>query len=186
MSQIGTDAMLNVKVLCRGEAGRGTAVHSAALALAIAGAVLISGVVRAHADDRVAPYQAAREAYIKTFRVSGKHELGPLAPLKRDLRSLADATSGEEQARALLELGSVQRLSDQFPEAVSTLTRAAQLATGLGRSNVAFDAWIGVARAHIIGTHDHGAADAADEGQLVRLGSTAEIVSLAVRVSLPP
>jgi len=163
MSQIGTDAMLNVKVLRRREAGRGTAVDSAALALAMAGAVLISGVVRAHADDRVAPYQAAREAYINTFRVSGKHELGPLAPLERDLRSLADTTSGEVQARALFELGSVQRLSDQFPQSVSTLTRAAQLATQLGRSDVAFDAWIGVARAHILGTHDHGAAEAAME-----------------------
>jgi hypothetical protein len=146
MSKLGADAMLITEILDRRELRGGTAVGSAVLALAIAGAVLIMGAVNAYAEDRIAPYKTAREGYINTFHVTGKHELAPLAPLARDLRSLADASGGEMQARALLELGSVQRLSDQFPEAVSTLTRAAQLATARAGSHETADS--GIRRQH--------------------------------------
>jgi hypothetical protein len=70
-----------------------------------------------------------------------------------------------------LELGSVERLSNHFTAAVAILTNAAELATGVGRSDVAFDAWIEIARAHIIGTRDHGAAQAAIDRAVTAAGS---------------
>jgi hypothetical protein len=126
---------------------------------------------KAHAEDRVDTYRAAREAYINDFRVNGRHELAPLAPLEHDLRLMTATTTGEVQARALFELGSVEWLSNEFPESVSTLTRAAELATRLGRQDIAFDAWVSAARAHIIGTHDHGAAEAAMDSAIAAAGS---------------
>ena len=70
-----------------------------------------------------------------------------------------------------MELGSVERLSNHFTAAVAILTNAAELATGVGRSDVAFDAWIEIARAHIIGTRDHGAAQAAIDRAVTAAGS---------------
>ena len=162
MSEGSPGAVANAKVEHHHRSDGETTFALATLpSLIMAIAIVLAGAAKARAEDRVEPYRAEREAYITGFRVSGVHDPAPLARLQHDLRSLVEATSGAVQARALLELGSVQRLSNEFPQAVSTLTRAAELATRLGSSEVAFEAWIEVARAHIIGTHDHGAAQAA-------------------------
>lgn len=121
MSGASAGATIDAKVEHQHRLDWGTTFASAALAsLLMALAIVLAGAAKAHAEDRVEPYRADREAYINGFRVSGKHNPAPLALLQHDLRSLSDATSGETQARALLELDSVQRLSNEFPEAVST------------------------------------------------------------------
>ena len=140
--------------------------------LIMAIAVVLACAVRTYAKDRLEPDRAVLDAYISEFRVSGTRDPAALAKLQRDLHSLVGATSGEEQAQALLELGRVQRITNQFTEAVATLTSAAELAARVGRSDVAFDAWMQIARAHIIGTHDHGAAQAAMDRALTAAGAS--------------
>jgi hypothetical protein len=145
MSKGGADAAASAKVEYQHRLDRGTKIALAALLLPVmALAIVIAEATKAHAEDRVEPYRAAREAYIRDFHVSGRHDLAPLAPLEHDLRLITATTAGEVQARALFELGSVERLSNEFPESVSTLTRAAELATRLGRQDIAFDAWVSV------------------------------------------
>jgi CHAT domain-containing protein len=124
------------------------------------------------AEDRIESYRATREDYITNFRVTGRHDPAPLVRLERDLKLLVPTTGGEDRTRALLELGEVQRLANEFPEAVSTLGGAAESAARLGQSALAFDAWIGVARAHIVGTHNHGAAQAAMDSAEKAAGPT--------------
>ena len=63
----------------------------------------------------------------------------------------------------LFEVASVQRMQSRFEEAIATYQAAlAEDASG----EVAFGAWIGIARAHACGTKNHGAAEAALERAL--------------------
>jgi CHAT domain-containing protein len=130
------------------------------LALVMAVAILTTSACKACAEDHVEKYGAADQAYKKTFDVTGQQNPIQLVPVEQDRRSLVDATGGEAQARALLEIGLVQSKSSKKIAAL-TLTKAAELATRLGRSDIAFDAWIAAAHAYIRGTHDHAAAEAA-------------------------
>jgi CHAT domain-containing protein len=162
MSEHNSGAAPSGKVEQESWIGRGALSISARLVLLLmAAAISTTDPAKANSDDRIEPYRAAREAYINDFRVNGKHDPAQLIPLEHNLQFLVNQSGGEVQAQALFELGSVQRLANKFPVAVSTLTKAAELATQLGRSDITFDSWIGIARAHTIGTHDHGAAEAA-------------------------
>ena len=127
--------------------------------------VMVDSLGRANAQpaDPFAPYRAQRDAFVDAFRVDGRIDCEQLAPVASGLAALVRSSSGETQARALLELGTVQRLGNDFPGAVATLSQAAQTAESLGLRDVAFQAWIGVARAHEYGTSDHGAAAIAFE-----------------------
>ena len=113
--------------------------------------------------DPLAAYRAQRDAFIEAYRVGGTIDLSQLAPAERGLATLVQRSNGETRARALLELGTVQRLRNEFSVAAATLGEAAQAAQALGLRDVAFEAWIGVARANEYGMADHGAAATAFE-----------------------
>jgi tetratricopeptide (TPR) repeat protein len=125
--------------------------------------VLVSPLPAAAAEDPVAPYRALREAVQAEFRTTGRPDVARLAPAMSALQALAARTNGEPQVQALLELGRMQRLRNDFAASTMTLARAGELAEARGFGQAAFDAWIGVARAHMIGTRDHGAAAATFE-----------------------
>jgi hypothetical protein len=128
-------------------------------------------ITRAEPADPIEPYRAAREAFIKEFRVNGTRNQASLAAGLSGLQSLANGTDREVRARAFLEIGNIQRLSNEFADAGSTYTQAAIVASGLGRSDLAFEAWVAVARSHILGTHDYGAAETAIEHAMDAAGS---------------
>ena len=113
--------------------------------------------------DPLADAGQARDTYVRTFRESGRSDPGLLAPSVPQLQARVATSSVATKARALYELGSIQRLTNEYARAAATLTQAAELAAASGAPDVAFDAWIGVARAHAYGTSDHGAAAVAYE-----------------------
>lgn len=116
---------------------------------------LVSGPATA---DGLAELSAARQAYVDHFRSSGQQQPAEAARLAAQLQRLSASAEGESLARALWELGTVQRFTGRFAEAIDSYQRAVQAATAAGASDAAFDAWIGIARAHLYGTADHGAA----------------------------
>ena len=129
------------------------------------------GIAEAGPADPLTPYRAAREAFIENFRVSGARDPAPLVQHLPELQSIAARTSGELRARALLEIAEIQRLSNAASEAVPSYTRAADAAARLGGSDIAFDAWMGLARTHNLFTKDHGAAAAAMERAIAAAGA---------------
>ena len=100
---------------------------------------------------------------MQTYRVGGRIESERLVRLAGKLDALVRNSTGETRARALLELGTVQRMHNNFLDAVATLSQAAQMGQALALHDVIFEAWIGIARAHEYGTSDHGAAAVALE-----------------------
>ena len=74
------------------------------------------------------------------------------------LEALVKTANGEMRARALMQLGTVLRMSNNYQAAITAQTEAAREAEALGLKDLAFDAWIGVARANDNGPADHGAA----------------------------
>ncbi len=113
--------------------------------------------------DPLQSYIEERDRIIAGFRIDGQLDLPRLADLEKTLRSLSDGSSGGTQVRATLELGRVQRLRSDFATALTTLTRAAGLASSQRLSDVVFDAWIEITRIHLNNAQDHGAAAAAFE-----------------------
>jgi CHAT domain-containing protein len=124
-------------------------------------AVLSSGSIAK--PDPLAEAKQARDAYVRTFREIGRIDPAVLAASVPALEALAAASDGATRARALYELGTIQRMTNHFSHAAATLAEAADLAAASGARDVAFNAWIGVARAHAYGTADHAAAAAAYE-----------------------
>src|SRR5712671_7658472 len=122
-----------------------------------------AGRAEAQSTALLAQYRTQREAFVQTYRVDGRIDNERLVELAQGLDALVRSSSGETQARALLELGTVQRMHNDFREAVTTLSRAAQAADALRLRDVTFESWIGIARAHESGTSDHGAAAVAFE-----------------------
>lgn len=114
-------------------------------------------VAHAKAPDPIAPYRAAREAFVRNYMVTGASDPAALSQNIPKLKSIAATISGEVRARALLELGYIQRVSHALTEAASTYAQAAKAATPLGRTDIVFDAWIGLARTHN-DARDYGAA----------------------------
>jgi hypothetical protein len=86
----------------------------------------------------------------------------------RELESIAATTRGEVRARALPEIGLIQRVSNAFAQAASTYVQAAEVAATLGQIEIVVDAWIGLACVHNL-ARDHGAV--ADALQRAAAGS---------------
>jgi CHAT domain-containing protein len=105
--------------------------------------------------------RAERKAFVEHFRASGEFDAQRARELERKLARLAQQSQGALQATALYELATVQRMSGRFDAAIDTYGIAAESAVAARLDEVAFDAWIGIARAHAYGTRDHGAAAAA-------------------------
>lgn len=111
--------------------------------------------------DTIARLRADRDALIEHFRVHGTLDLEQARAIERDLETVIQGSDGELQARARYELGQIQRLTGRFEEAIPIYERAALAAERAGLADVAFDAWLGIARSHAYGTRDHGAAASA-------------------------
>ena len=112
----------------------------------------------------------ARDAYVRTFRETGSIDPALLAASVPALEALAAASDGATRAKALYELGTIERMTNHFSHAAVTLAEAADLAAASSARDVAFDAWIGVARAHAYGTADHAAAAVAHEHAVALAG----------------
>jgi CHAT domain-containing protein len=121
--------------------------------------------------DPLSEAKQARDSYVRAFREAGRIDPAVLAPSVPALEALAATSNGVTKARALYELGTIQRMTNHFSQAAATLTEAANLATASGARDVAFDAWLGVASAHADGTADHAAAAVAYEHALAVAGN---------------
>jgi CHAT domain-containing protein len=124
---------------------------------------MISSDSAAQPADPVAVFRAKREAVVDGFRVGGTIDAAALADVARGLKAVVQNARGETRAKALMELGTVLRMGNNYKEAIAAQTEAAQQAEVLGFKELAFDAWIGVARANEYGPADHGAAAVAFE-----------------------
>lgn len=102
--------------------------------------------------------QGDRKEYIEHFRIHGEHQPDKARALENKAETVVERSEGELRARALFELATIRRLTNRFDEAIVTYDQAARTAAEFGLDDVAFDAWIGVARAHAYGTRNHGAA----------------------------
>ena len=116
--------------------------------------------------------RALREQVLAEFRSSGQFPQVLAARLEREARETAEQSSGEAQALALFELGTVLRLTQRFDAAVEQFEQAARIAGEQGRGDLAFDAWIGIARSRAYGQPDHGAALAALQRAIDVAGET--------------
>jgi CHAT domain-containing protein len=110
------------------------------------------------AIETIERLRAEREAYIEHFRIHGEQPLEKASALEEKLKTVIAGSEGELYAQALFELATIRRLTDRFDEAIASYRQAARTAAELGLDELAFDAWIGVARAHAYGTRNHGAA----------------------------
>ena len=134
-------------------------------ALAVIVVISSANSSAAQTADPIAPYRARIEAVLDGFRVGGSFDFererrqrsAGLVDPARGLETIVQNAKGETRARALMELGTVRRLSNDDQGAIAAQTEAAREAGALGLRNLAFDAWIGVARANE-SLADHGAA----------------------------
>ena len=123
------------------------------LALAIGCLMTTAGVSTAQDIDA---FRARREAYIDGFRRTGELAAGAAAALEAELQTALASGAAGNGGGLLFELATLQRIQGRFAEAIATYGRAIDAAGGQG--DVAFDAWIGIARAYAYGAKDHGAA----------------------------
>jgi CHAT domain-containing protein len=123
--------------------------------LQVAAVCLVANSAAAAAQD-VATFRAQREAYIDQFRRTGARPPEPARTLESQLSAALDAAPSGDRSALLYELASVRRIQGQFEDAIRIYQAAIDDASGHG--DVVFDAWIGIARSHIYGTNDHGAA----------------------------
>jgi len=112
---------------------------------------------RAQAPDPVAPYKAAHDAFVNNFHQTGGHDPTVLRRNLPGLQALAQTGSPEIRAKALIEIGYIQRVSSEFEPAAETYTHAANVAASIGNNGIQFDAWMGAARAKG-SARNHGAA----------------------------
>ena len=113
---------------------------------------------RAQPLDPIQPFRAEREAYAQAFRVAGRQEKDRLARAAVGLAGLIDSSTGPTRARAWLELGTVQRLSGNLTASLAAFEQARLAAEAAGLADTVFEAWIGIARVHMQGGRNHGAA----------------------------
>jgi len=143
--------------------------------LALAASIVAVSVQLAVAQPVDVPerYRAQRDAFLDGFRISGQQDRKQLDALTSGLGALVDTSTGELRARALLELAAAQRMGSDYQTAIGTYSSAAEAAVALGLRDVAFAAWIGIARAREYGTLDHGAAAIALERAVDAVGEEA-------------
>jgi CHAT domain len=115
--------------------------------------------------------RAHKEAIIEGARRTGEVERARLDAAEAMLRkAIDDPESAAAAPELLFELGSVIRLGFRFTDAIPILEKAAAAAEAAGHRDLAFDAWLDVARSHFLGTYDHGSASAAFERALLVAG----------------
>ena len=112
-------------------------------------------------EANVMRFRARREEIIGDYRQRGTFQTNRAAALANDLRAFVSAANGAIRAQAQLELATILRMSGEFREAIPIYYEAAASALAHGDRQTAFEAEIGIARAHGYGTKDHGAAAAA-------------------------
>jgi CHAT domain-containing protein len=113
-------------------------------------------------QDPLETARAARNAWVESVRRNGDPLplLPRLNPIIATLQHLVDSTSGERQVQAKFELGVTQRQQFDFAAAEPTLTDAAKSAERLSLHDVAFKAWIELART-VTALRNHDKAEAA-------------------------
>ena len=111
----------------------------------------------AQVADPIAPFHAANDAFLDTFRRTGMHDPTALLQNLPELEALAAANTGPLRARALLEIAFIQRISFHLEQAASAYAQAAELAAAVHRGDLLFQAYIGLARTRNL-SNEHGAA----------------------------
>ena len=115
--------------------------------------------IQATAAEGIAAFRSQREAYVDHLRKTGDRPSGPARALESQLRAALSATPPGNRSELLYELATIQRIQGQFKDAAKTYQLA--INDAFGRSDVLFDAWIGMARTYSYGTSDLGAAERA-------------------------
>jgi CHAT domain-containing protein len=123
------------------------------------------------ADEKLAQFRHEREQVLDTFRRTGQRDPHTLARLEVQLRALASQQTGEAALRTQVELATIIRFTDRYQEAATMYEEVAAEADRKGYRDIAFEAWIGSARAHIYGTRDHGAASRSFDKAVAAAGS---------------
>ena len=70
--------------------------------------------------DWLSEAKQTRDTYVRTFRETGRIDPALLAPSVPGLEALAATGDGATRARALYELGTIQRMTNNFSHAATT------------------------------------------------------------------
>lgn len=134
--------------------------------------ILVILMVSANAEtvDTLEQLRAARESYINNFRIHGTLDPEKARAIEKDIRVFIYGSDGEQRARALFELATIQRITNQFRTAIDNYESVVATAAALGNKGLLFDAWLGIARSHANGILNHGAANEAFERAVVSAG----------------
>ncbi|HYS91655.1 MAG TPA: CHAT domain-containing protein [Bradyrhizobium sp.] len=122
--------------------------------------------------DTLDDYKRGRDQYVDEYRRTGRQDPTVLTKLEPRLAAFANTQTGEARLRAMQELATVIRLEQKFTDAVMLYEKVASEADRTGHRDIAFEAWIGLARAHVYGTRDHGQAERGYDHALASAGAT--------------
>ncbi|KPA19290.1 conserved hypothetical protein, secreted [Candidatus Magnetomorum sp. HK-1] len=112
----------------------------------------------ANANDAIEQLHIARDAFIEHFRINGTLEPEKASVIEEKLKLIIEKSEGEQHARALFELATIQRITNKFELAIQNYDKTVKAAEVIGLKEIIFDAWIGLARSYTYGIHNHGAA----------------------------
>ena len=132
-------------------------------AVVLSSVVVLMTVSYANSQETLEQLRDARNAYIEHFRRTGTREAEKAENIEIQLKVIVEKSKGEQRAKALFELATIQRLTNRFVEAIGNFERTAKIAEELKNKDLLFDAYLGIARSHTYGTRNHGAAAAAFE-----------------------
>lgn len=107
--------------------------------------------------SEISDLREQREVYINHYRVNGQNQRELVRALEAEARRVMTNSKGALNGWATFELGTAMRLDNRFDEAISVFKKAASAGKQLGLSDLAFDAWIGIARSYS-SISDHGKA----------------------------
>lgn len=113
---------------------------------------------------------AQRVNFLDQFRTHGVRDSGQAKGLKIDLEKFIKQANGHSKARALFELATMHRITEDFDAAIHVYQQLTDLSDQLSDSGLAFDAWLGIARSYAYGTRNHGAAAAAFDRAVANAG----------------
>ncbi len=128
--------------------------------------------INAQASDIIDELRSARNDFVEHFRIHGTQDSEVAKGIETKLKNIVENTVGEQQTRALFELATIQRMTNQFEAAIQNYTLAAEETGAIMPSDIMFEAWLGLARAHMYGTRNHGAAAVAFERAVASAGTT--------------
>lgn len=132
--------------------------------------VILMAILNANSLETLDQLRAARNAYIENFRRTGTRESEKAEKIEAQIRVIVEKSKGEQLAKALVELATIQRLTNRFEEAIVNFEQAAKIAGDLNNKDLLFDAHLGIARSHTYGTRNHGAAATAFERAVASAG----------------